>query len=115
MDVLGAVHVSDLDREQDRSLGLAGVFSVAEFLLQGRVPLDHARGAPDLDPPTYLRSMTATFCPWEATAQARYLSASPLPSTTTSSSSAMHSVTFRKGLDGGAKGPGEEWAPRGRA
>src|SRR3954464_1322319 len=56
------------------------------------------------EPPTYLRSMTATFCPWEAMAQARYLPASPLPSTTMSYSSAMDSVTFWYGSDGGRGG-----------
>jgi hypothetical protein len=76
-----------------------------------------ARQAGDVraGPPTYLRSMTATFLPWEARVQARYLPASPLPSTTTSYSSAMDSVTFWKGRDGAAGRPGEGWAPRGRA
>jgi hypothetical protein len=45
-------------------------------------------------PPTYLRPTTATFFPWEARVQARYLPASPLPGTTTSYSSAIASVTF---------------------
>ena len=67
------------------------------------------------DPPTYFRSITATFFPWEASVQARYLPASPLPSTTRSYSSAMDSVTFWYGRDGAAGGPGEERAPRGRA
>src|SRR6266480_3217117 len=67
------------------------------------------------EPPTYLRSMTATFFPWEARVQARYLPASPLPSTTTSYSSAMDSNTFWYGRDGAAGRPGEEKAPRGRA
>ena len=48
----------------------------------------------------YLRSITAVRLPWEANVQARYLPASPLPSTTTSYSSAMDSVTFRKDRHG---------------
>ena len=51
VDVLRAVHVPRLDREQDRPLHLAGVRRVAELLQQGRVPLDHAGGAPHLHPP----------------------------------------------------------------
>ena len=51
MDVLRAVHVPRLDREEDRPLHLAGVRRVAELLLQVRVPLDHPGGAPHLHPP----------------------------------------------------------------
>src|SRR3954449_12205828 len=63
------------------------------------------------EPPTYLRSMTATFFPWEARVQARYLPASPLPSTTTSYSSAMDSVTFWYGRTG-PRGGRERRGPR---
>src|SRR5438067_13811482 len=65
------------------------------------------------EPPTYRRSMTATFLPWEARVQARYLPASPLPSTTTSYSSAMDSVTFWYGSGRGrgraGRGEGPAW------
>src|SRR5947209_19948504 len=60
------------------------------------------------EPPTYLRSMTATFCPWEARVQARYFPASPLPSTTTSYSSAT-ACPFLERSGRIRKEAGEEW------
>ena len=50
VDVLLAIHVPRLDREQNRPLDFAGIRRIAELLQQVRIVLNHARRAPELDP-----------------------------------------------------------------
>src|SRR5262245_12656568 len=51
LDVLGAVDVPGLNREQDRTLGARAIAGVAEAREQRGIVLDHARASPELDPP----------------------------------------------------------------
>jgi hypothetical protein len=51
VDVLRAVHVPGIDREQDRPFRLAGIRRLAEPLLQCRVSFDDPPGPPQLHPP----------------------------------------------------------------
>ena len=52
VDMLWAIHVPRIDREQNRPLDLAGVRRVAELRLQRRIAFDPPDGAPYFHPPT---------------------------------------------------------------